>query len=71
MQRLGIDIVLDVELEMLALPHVTHPMQAQPGQRTHDRLTLRIKDLGFGDDVNDHPGHTWRGYLGLAGTWHA
>ncbi len=57
MQRLRVDVVLDVELEMLALPHITHPVQAQTGQRAHDRLTLWVEDLRFWDDVDDHSWH--------------
>jgi hypothetical protein len=30
---------------------------SEPTQRTDDRLTLRVKDLGFGHDVHNHPGH--------------
>jgi hypothetical protein len=63
MQCRNVDIIIDVELEMLALAHIAHPMQAQPGQRAHDRLTLRIENLGFGNDVNDHSRHACRGYL--------
>ena len=57
MQCLRIDVVIDIQLEMLALPHVAHPPQAHPGQRAHDRLTLRIEDFRLGYDVNDHSRH--------------
>jgi L-ascorbate metabolism protein UlaG (beta-lactamase superfamily) len=57
MQGLGVHIVIDVELEMFALPHVAHPVHAQPGQRAQDRLTLRIEDLRFDNDVHDHSRH--------------
>lgn len=57
MQRLGVDIVINVELEKLALPHVAHPVQAQPGQGAHDRLPLRIEDLRLGDNVDHHSFH--------------
>lgn len=42
---------------MLALSDITHPAQAQPGQRAHDRLTLWIENLGFRDDIDDHSWH--------------
>jgi len=57
LQGLGVHIVIDVELEMFALPHVAHPVHAQPGQRAQDRLTLRIEDLRFHNDVDDHARH--------------
>lgn len=57
MQRLRVDVVLDVELEVLALPHLTNPVQAQTGQRAHDRLTLRVEYLRLRDDVDDHSWH--------------
>src|SRR6476469_6002986 len=63
MQRLSVDLVIDVQLEMFALPHVAHPAQAHPGQRAHDRLTLRIEDLRLGYDVDDHSRH------GAEATW--
>jgi L-ascorbate metabolism protein UlaG (beta-lactamase superfamily) len=56
-QCLKLDVVIDVKLEMLALPHVAHPAQAHPGQRAHDRLTLRIKDFRLGYNVDDHSRH--------------
>jgi hypothetical protein len=58
---------------VLALPHLPYPVHAQPGQRTHDRLTLRIKDFRFGDDVDDHPGHILRlpGFAPVVARWTA
>ena len=63
MHCVELDVLIDIELKMLALAHIAHPMQAQAGQRTHDRLTLRIENLGFGNNVNDHSRHACRGYL--------
>ena len=57
MQLGVIDTVIEVEFEVLALPHVVHPVETQPGQRPRDRLPLRVKDLGFEDDVDDHSCH--------------
>src|SRR5207244_4112801 len=51
------DHVVDVQLEVLALPHVPHAVDAQPAERTHDRLALRVEDLGLEHDVDDHAGH--------------
>src|SRR5699024_4343241 len=48
---------LDLELEPLALPDITEPGEAQPGQSTDDRLALRIEDLGFGHHLNDDTCH--------------
>ncbi len=52
-----VDGVCYVQLEVLTLPDLMHPFEAQPGQRACDRLTLRVKDLRFQDHVDDHSCH--------------
>ena len=49
--------VVDVELEVLALAHVAHAVDAQPAERADDRLALRVEDLRLEHDVDDHAGH--------------
>lgn len=57
MQCLDVDVIIDVQLEMLALPHLAHPVQAHPGQGAQDRLALRIEDFRLRYDVDDHSWH--------------
>ncbi len=57
MQGGVIDGVCYLELEVLTLPHLMHPLETQPGQCTCDRLTLRVKDLWFQHHVDDHSCH--------------
>jgi hypothetical protein len=48
---------LDVEDEVLALPHAAHAAVAEPAERAEDRLPLGVADLRLEDDVDDHPRH--------------
>src|SRR5690606_27621117 len=61
------DLALDLELEALALPHRREPGEAEPRQRTGDRLALGVQDLRFRHDLDDHCGHGWQ--LLTDGTW--
>src|SRR4051812_13190923 len=43
-QRLVVDRVGDLQLEVLALPHVGDARDAEATQRAHDGLPLRVED---------------------------
>src|SRR5438067_1140808 len=42
---------------MLALPDVVDARDAEPTERSEDRLALRVQDLWLHDDDYDNPGH--------------
>src|SRR6266542_2387015 len=48
-----------LQLEVLALPDAGHPVETQPGQRTQDRLALRVEDLRLEHDVDDDARHVF------------
>jgi hypothetical protein len=49
--------VIDLYLEALALADRANIGEPKPVARTHDRLTLRVADLGLEHDVDDNLGH--------------
>src|SRR4051794_25144681 len=57
LRRCGRIVRVEVELEVLALPDLGHPVEAETGQRPLDRLTLRVEDLRFEHHVDDDLGH--------------
>ena len=52
-----VDALIDLELEVLALPHIGDAGDSEPAERTDDRLALRVEDLRFEDDVHGHTCH--------------
>jgi hypothetical protein len=57
-ERLVIDAIVDLELEVLALPDAADTGNAEPAERAQDRLTLRVENLGLEYDVDNDTGHS-------------
>src|SRR5262249_60084056 len=51
-----------VDLDVFALPHIAHPLKAEPGEHLVDRLALRVEDARFqgNPDVGLHHPILWR-----------
>ena len=56
-QRVVVDGVVDLELEVLALPDVAHTGDPEAVQRPRDGLALRVQDLRLGHHVHHNSGH--------------
>jgi deazaflavin-dependent oxidoreductase (nitroreductase family) len=56
-ERLGVDLALELDLEALALPYARDTGDAEPRQRTMDGLSLRVEDFRLEHDVDDDASH--------------
>ena len=63
------EVAVDVDDELLALPHVGDAVEAESAERPLHCATLRVEDLGLEHDVDDDAGHGALQVTAGGGVW--